>query len=304
MNIIRITLIVLCVLLLCSCSPMVGNDSLETEADTPMPSSGVTAGTAVTLVPTVTPEITQTQGIRDEEKTYWQEIWNLLYDQGWLAVPYPNYIADWEEFMPQARSVFSEMMPYVFVLVRSLAYTKSQEDAFSQEAENDNDMYDAEHVSSVMCGVIQRCGRYHPDASTGLGKTVILPEKSVKDFMHICFADYSEDVPIPEIEGLTHVDGTYRYQDYNDPNESVNRGRTDYIILDMQYYKKDAYNDGDRFYMFVVSLDDADHFSGGKSWKVWLIKNDEPDRLGINWRVEKIVCLPAMTNGVDACGNG
>ena len=53
--------------------------------------------------------------------------------------------------------------------------------------------------------------------------------------------------------------------------------------------------------MFIVSLDDADHFQGGKSWKVWLIKNDEPDALGINWRVEKIVRLPNMSNGVDVC---
>lgn len=30
-------------------------------------------------------------------------------------------------------------------------------------------------------------------------------------------------------------------------------------------------------------------------------KNDEPDALGINWRVEKIVRLPNLTNGIEIC---
>ena len=152
-----------------------------------------------------------------------------------------------------------------------------------------------------MCGVIQRCGKYHPDAEKGPGSTIIIPDSAVKDFMRICFADYTDDMRIPEIEGLTHIDGTYRYNDYNGPNESTNRSRTDYIILDMQHYQKGEYSDESRFYMFIVSLDDSDHFQGGKSWKVWLVKNDEPDALGINWRVEKIVRLPTLTNGIEIC---
>ena len=101
----------------------------------------------------------------------------------------------------------------------------------------------AKRVSSVMCGVIQRCGKYHPDAEKGPGSTIIIPDSAVKDFMRVCFADYTDDMPIPEIERLTHIDGTCRYNDYNDPNESTNRSRTDYIILDMQHYQKGEYSD-------------------------------------------------------------
>ena len=297
--------LILAVLMLCACAPAVPAQPAETVTPVPtaVPTAAPTVAPTATVEPTAapTPEAAPILGRREQEKPYWHEIWELLYDQGWLAVPYPNYIYDWEEFMPDARSVFSEMMPYIFVLIRSFPYGPVQKNDFYSNVENDNDVTDAKRVSSVMCGVIQRCGKYHPDAEKGLGSTIILPDSAVKDFMRICFADYTDDMPIPEIEGLTHIDGTYRYNDYNDPNESTNRSRTDYIILDMQHYQKGEYSDENRFYMFIVSLDDADHFQGGKSWKVWLIKNDEPDRLGINWRVEKIVRLPNLTNGIEIC---
>lgn len=104
--------------------------------------------------------------------------------------------------MPDARSVFSEMMPYIFVLIRSFPYGPVQKNDLYSDTENDNDVTDAKRVSSVMCGVIQRCGKYHPDAEKGPGSTIIIPDSTVKDFMRICFADYTDDMPIPEIEGL------------------------------------------------------------------------------------------------------
>lgn len=97
--------------------------------------------------------------------------------------------------------------------------------------------------------------------------------------MRICFADYTDDMRIPEIEGLTHIDGTYRYNDYNGPNESTNRSRTDYIILDMQHYQKGEYSDESRFYMFIVSLDDSDHFQGGKVGRCGSSKTMNPTLL-------------------------
>ena len=80
--------LILAALMLCACAPAVPVQPAETV--TPVP----------TAVPTVaptgapTPEATPILGRREQERPYWHEIWELLYDQGWLAVPYPNYIYD------------------------------------------------------------------------------------------------------------------------------------------------------------------------------------------------------------------
>ena len=114
--------LILVALMLCACAPTVPVQPTETVTPmstvTPISTQDIsfTPQTIPQITPTTvpTPEATPILGRREQEKPYWHEIWELLYDQGWLAVPYLNYIYDWEEFMPDARSVFNEMMPTVF----------------------------------------------------------------------------------------------------------------------------------------------------------------------------------------------
>ena len=110
--------LILAALMLCACAPAVPVQPAETVTPVPtaVPTVAPTVAPMATVEPTAapTPEATPILGRREQEKPYWHEIWELLYYQGWLAVPYPNYLYDWEEFMPDARSVFNEMMPTVF----------------------------------------------------------------------------------------------------------------------------------------------------------------------------------------------
>lgn len=102
--------LILAVLMLCACAPAVPAQPAETVTPVPtaVPTVAPTVAPTATVEPTPepTPEAAPILGRREQEKPYWHEIWELLYDQGWLAVPYPNYIYHWEEFMPDARSVF------------------------------------------------------------------------------------------------------------------------------------------------------------------------------------------------------
>ena len=272
--------LIIAALMLCACAPAAEQNSRFT--------------------PAVTPASNSIAGERELKKDGWQEIWDILYDYGWTMNTNPDYNSDFKNgFLPAAKSALSEMTPYITALLYSFDYMPVQEHPFYPDPENDNDVNDEAHAAKVLEWTLRYCGNFHPEAKNVYGSTITVPEGALKDYMRICFADYTEDMPIPEVEGvgIKHMDGVYRFM--YDPD--FLRYRTDYVILSMQYEAVSEYNDKERFYMFVVLLDDEDHFMGGSSWRVWLVKNDEPDKLGINWRVEKIVRLPNMSNGVDIC---
>ena len=256
------------------------------------------------FTPAVTPAPNSNMAERETEKDGWREIWDILYDYGWTMNAKLSYGLEASEFeeglLPAAKSALSEMPPYIDALFSSSSYGPVQEHPFYPDPENDNDVNDEAHAAKALERVLRYCGNFHPEAKNVYGSTITVPESALKDYMRICFADYTEDMPIPEVEGvgIKHMDGVYRFM--CNPNVLLYHG-TDHYILDMRYDAVSESNDKERFYMFVVSLNDVDHFMGGSSWRVWLVKNDEPDKLGINWRVEKIVRLPNMSNGVDIC---
>ena len=94
--------LILVALMLCACAPAVPVQPTETVTPmstvTPISTQDIsfTPQTILQITPTTvpTPEAMPILGRREQEKPYWHEIWELLYDQGWLAVPYPNYIYD------------------------------------------------------------------------------------------------------------------------------------------------------------------------------------------------------------------
>ena len=90
--------LILAALMLCACAPAVPVQPAETVTPVPtaVPTVAPTVAPTATVEPTAapTPEATPILGRREQERPYWHEIWELLYDQGWLAVPYPNYIYD------------------------------------------------------------------------------------------------------------------------------------------------------------------------------------------------------------------
>ena len=92
--------LILAALMLCACGAK--KDALTTAQEmigediSSLPTVAPTVAPMATVEPTAapTPEATPILGRREQERPYWHEIWELLYDQGWLAVPYPNYIYD------------------------------------------------------------------------------------------------------------------------------------------------------------------------------------------------------------------
>lgn len=290
----RLIPLLLCAAMLCSCAPAETVQPAP-EATAPL-SAEPTAEPAAepTAEPAETAAPSSKQEEREMKKGGWQEIWSILYDYGWIANTNPDYNFDFENvFLPAAKSALGEMTPYITALLESFDGSPAQKDVFFYNSENDNDINDKEYVAKAMENVIRHCGHSHPEAAKGLGSVITVPDSAVKEYMRVCFADYTDDMPIPEIEGLTHIDGTYRFEYYPD----MLLYRTDYIILSMQHEAVSETNDKERFYMFVVHLHDADHFSGGESFELRLVKNDAPDSLGINWRVEKIFRHPYMENG-------
>ena len=286
--------LILAALMLCACAPAVPVQPTETV--TPVPTAAPTAEPTATVEPT--PEPTVELNHEEIRKQDWLSIWDILYDNGWTAYASTSYTD--EQFFPAARSALSEMLPYISCMLSASWNIKKpiQEYPFRDTAENENDITDLKYVERVLRGIIKGPGRKHPDTTIGLANTIMVPDSALKDFMRICFTDYTEDMPIPEIEDITHINGTYRYTVYGTPSYPPTTG---YVIRNMHHETVNEYNDKERFYMFVVLLDDEDHFTGGATWKVQLVKNDEPDALGINWRVEKLVRQPVMSNGLSIC---
>lgn len=295
-NLIRISAVFICVLLLCSCAP----DNSAQITQSPVSSSALTAEPTTAQTPESNNTAATEQSTIEYQRDNWNEIWNILVENGWSTYVVNTYDDEYAEyFFPAAKSALKEMIPYISAIISAADKIDKPYQKYTpiDSVENENDINNQEYTAQVLANVICTCGSMYPEAQAGLGSVVMVPEKALKDYMRICFSDYTDDTQIPEPADITHTDGTYRYTKQG----STSLPTTGYLISDMQCIRSDDSSENDRFYILAIEIDHPDSYGSARGWKILLKQNDEPDNLGINWRVEKIVRLNPMSDGIDIC---
>ena len=278
--------------------------------------------TIVTITPTSEPTPELTPELDDVEcaRQLRHEMVDALYDCGWDAIiDHTDSKAGAEWIYTPATSVFREMTPYLEDIMEcvkcysEVAKTPFQAHPSDRDAANESVITDKKYVANVMFQVALGMGMEHPNAERRLNK-VLLPDDAMRDYMRICFADYTDDMPLPKPEDATyfmpeaypenieikHEDGMYIFHAKDMKHGSFYPYMSP-IVIYMEHANSIMYEDKEGFRMCVVSISDPDHYTDAVGWMIYLVKNDEPDRLGINWRVEKIVRMPTMTNGIEIC---
>ena len=306
---IRLTALVLCVLFMCSCAAV---DNAQTPNPTPQTIPTLSPSPTITVDPTAepTPE-------PDEEEYARQlrhEMMDALYTYGWTALmPKISTREGADSLYASATSVFREMIPYISTLMRfvnslsRVSKTPYQLHPGNYDADNESIITDEEYVANVMTTVLLSMGSSHPDAERHLD-SFYLPENAMRDYMKICFADYTDDMPLPDLEFTTDYEGEIKVKHENGKyifktRDARGKGAkcSDVAISYMVVRESEIYKGKDEFIMCAMELSDPDHYTSAAGWMVYLLKNDVPDNLGINWRVEKIVRMPRMTNGREIC---
>ena len=135
----------------------------------------------------------------------------------------------------------------------------------------------------------------HPDAVRGEDGTVTLPESAVRDFMALCFAEYTPEYTLSEsslkkwakkqasigeeagVAALTYADGTYVCT----PGKPAQPLQTQFIIVGGYTM--------DRDFSFGLYQMDWPAPRDVTTYSVRLALMEEPNDLGLIWSIETIV---------------
>ncbi len=259
----------------------------------------------------------------ESEEEYMREAWldfeELLYDKGYVAA-YPEwYSVEYvENVLPEAIDVIKTMMPYISYATAYLPKYEVNPGWGNPDCyPNANEYTDKERVAMVMTIATYTRAINNPNIEKRtrlLAADLVVNEDMVRDITKVCFADYTDDMPLFDPADnsrdlpidMRYENGEYLIEvDYfYDPNEYANAQKTTsktynggtLLIKDMNYITDDP--DGkNRFEMHYLVLPDTTHMDGIAWTYVCLVKNDKPDNLGLNWRIEKAVKMPTLDTG-------
>lgn len=230
------------------------------------------------------------------------EINALLYEQDWTsAYIYSEYKSEYtDRLYAAAKSVFAEMPP--FIIFASPSSKNADKDVFSSNAINDHDINNEAYAAHIMYRMITRYYWKCPNRYKHLIWT-ILSDEDIRALMKICFADFTDDMPLPDInkaryyneDQFIHTEDGFRYYIKNNSAEQ-DPSTTNTLVLDMDFDTLEGYEDKEVFYLLLVTFSGYEGYNYMNGKRVWLVKNDEPDVLGCNWRIAKVVTLPSSEN--------
>ena len=262
-----------------------------------------------TPMPTVAPINTPVPITEDEQRVQnWSELEGALYSSGYTVMTkciYDPFYDD--EFYIAAESVFNEMLEILDYMHPPVKEPPAQDGAEYYQyyaTANEQDVTDTAYVATVMNTMIEHFG-WLPQGTKELGLTV-LTDDDVRSLLKICFADFTDDKPLPEPEDspeyseerfkIQHIDGKFRF---TAPEFWGSRHHSSAVITSMGLTTLPEYGYGDKevFYMWIVDLSGFNDFVHGSGYipywrQVYLVRNDEPDTMGINWQIAKIINLP------------
>ena len=151
------------------------------------------------------------------------------------------------------------------------------------------------YVWTVLAEVIGAYGYMHPDAVCGEDGTVTLPESAVRDFMALCFADYTPEYKLSEsslqkwakkqasigeeagVAALTYADGSYVCT----PGKAAQPLQSQFIIVGGYTV--------DRDFSFGVYQMDWPASRDITTYTVQLRRLGRRSELGLLWRIETVV---------------
>ncbi len=334
---VRFIAVLLAILTLCSCAKPVQPTQAESTAEqSSVPTAEITA--IPTIEPTVEPtskpaalpsaeptaeQIETSDAILDNtaqadeaeplytgipvyDREYMVENMNeinaLLYEQDWTsAYIYSEYRSEYtDRLYAAAKSVFAEMPP--FIIFASPSPQNADKDVFSSNVINDHDINNEAYAAHIMYRMITKYYWKCPNRYKHLIWT-ILPDEDIRALMKICFADFTDDMPLPDInkaryyneDQFIHTEDGFRYY-IEDDSKDQNPPTTNTLVLDMDFDTLDGYEDKEVFYLLLVTFSGFESYNYMNGQRVWLVKNDEPDALGCNWRIAKVVTLPSSVN--------
>lgn len=249
----------------------------------------------------------------------WLDFEELLYDKGYVAAYPEHYSVEYvENVLPEAIDVIKTMMPYITYATAYLPKYEVNPGWGNPDCYPNANVYtDKERVATVMTIATYTRAIYNPNIEKRtrlLAADLVVNEDMVRDITKVCFADYTDDMPLFDPADsdrdlpcdMRYENGEYLIEvDYfYDPNEYINAEKTTsktynsrtFLIKDMNYITDDP--DGkNRFEMHYLVMPDMDHMDGIAWTYVCLVKNDKPDNLGLNWRIEKAVKMPTLDTG-------
>lgn len=307
--------LLLCMAMLCACAPKneyvsnqtqednVNSTALSTQpSDKPSTESDEAAEEPVYyLDPGQSLSAAQQQ--RDDEliKKDWQEIWDIVYKYRWATFTASGYVSYYYEnsadaFFPNAKSALDEMIPYIEAALDPMwQYVTTpiqQLPLVDKNTVNEADINNEEYVRRVLWAAVNTQGINHPQARQAKPDAVTLPESALSDFMRVCFIDYTDDVAIPSLdEYATYSDGEYKFM------SGKWSSMYHYAVTDIQVTSLPEFEGQYVLKLQITGFEEPD-FCDATIWRVFLVKNDAPDVLGLNWRIGKIVRITELDSGL------
>lgn len=332
-NVVKIIAVLICIFVFSSCAKSVLLIEAETMIiPTMVPTPEFTAQHTTELIFAPTHEQTAELEVGSEsDEIYWwdvpddpeyrvesaNELKQLLYEYGWFTMENATDVGGTYEknLYAAAKSVFSEMLPILQELY-PLTAKNGDAEVYWWTSQNDHDINDEAYLATVMYNMITKLGWTHPSEKRD-GVYTVLSDAAVRDLMKVCFADFTDDTPLPNIKKsseysknkwhgeIIHTEDGFRYYKSADHIDEYEKNYKS-IIIDIGYtskasslydvYMKETYPDMEVFFLFVVDIGGYERYTQMSGRQIWLVKNDEPDALGYNWRVAKIVVMPSCGN--------
>lgn len=296
--------IILCALFLCSCTEP-NTITLPTAAQ---PELTTNVHVTPEFAPTAAP--TAEQSSDDEWMDKWLEVCRNIYAEpcGWgcAITPYNK-----NEIFPQASGVFKNMLPVLDTAIKATAVTQYQKPVqewavmADDRSVNENDVNDPVCAWVMLKHMTVYIGKEHPEAQqkwVSTGRKWFLPIDAARDIMKICFADFTDDMPMPTQAPqykCNEIDDTFDFE-YSEKENGYFFEPCERSVSGSQNLICSMHTEGAYFYMRILTLGGQTNYDIN-GVDIWLAPAAKPYPLECEWRIQKMVRLPNLTNGLSIC---